>query len=64
MQRSQPLGSQNQAAALRAEGVNVTESAMGELSVDFATYGWFPRSLPSEDADGDDEESLESNGNE
>ncbi len=23
---------------------------MGELSVDFAEYGWFPESLPSEEA--------------
>ncbi|KAH7153430.1 6-O-methylguanine DNA methyltransferase [Dactylonectria macrodidyma] len=58
--RSQPEGSRNQAAALRAEGVEVAVSAMGELSVDFAEYGWFPDELPSEanelSAGEDDEE--------
>lgn len=51
LSRSQPEGSRNQAAALRAEGVEVAVSAMGELSVDFSEYGWFPDELPSE-ADG------------
>jgi methylated-DNA-protein-cysteine methyltransferase-like protein len=50
--RSQPSGSQNQAAALEAEGVTVTRSALGELTVDFVEYGWFPRILPSEEAQG------------
>ncbi|KPM43455.1 hypothetical protein AK830_g3091 [Neonectria ditissima] len=49
--RSQPEGSRTQAAALRAEGVEVSTSAMGELSVDFAEYGWFPEDLPSETND-------------
>ena len=46
--RSQPEGTRTQAAALRAEGVHVSDNAMGELSVDFAEYGWFPDVLPSE----------------
>ncbi|EFY96188.2 6-O-methylguanine DNA methyltransferase and DNA binding domain protein [Metarhizium robertsii] len=46
--RSQPDGAQNQAAALRDEGVHVTRGAMGEFMVDFDEYGWFPRVLPSE----------------
>ncbi|KLU89445.1 MGMT family protein [Magnaporthiopsis poae ATCC 64411] len=46
--RSQPSGARNQAAALRAEGVEVSTSAMGELMVDFNEYGWFPDELPSE----------------
>ncbi|KAB5583500.1 6-O-methylguanine DNA methyltransferase [Coniochaeta sp. 2T2.1] len=50
--RSQPSGSQNQAAALEAEGVTVGRSAMGELTVDFGEFGWFPRILPSEEAEG------------
>ncbi|KAI0874936.1 MGMT family protein [Hypoxylon argillaceum] len=49
--RSQPSGARNQAAALRAEGVIVSTDALGGLSVDFAEYGWFPDSLPSEEAD-------------
>ncbi|KAE9985297.1 hypothetical protein BLS_009040 [Venturia inaequalis] len=40
-----------QAAALRAEGVEVQRSAMGEYSVDFGVYGWFPDMLPSEEAE-------------
>lgn len=53
--RSQPEGSRSQAAALEAEGVVVTTGALGELMVDFAEYGWFPRRLPSEEGDGLDE---------
>lgn len=45
--RSQPSGARNQAVALQAEGVEVTAGTLGELMVDFATYGWFPRTLPS-----------------
>ncbi|KAI0972832.1 6-O-methylguanine DNA methyltransferase [Xylaria arbuscula] len=48
--RSQPSGTRNQAAALRAEGVAVSEDALGEMSVDFSEYGWFPEILPSEEA--------------
>ncbi|KAK0613326.1 MGMT family protein [Immersiella caudata] len=61
--RSQPSGSLNQAASLEAEGVTVTTGALGELMVDFAEFGWFPRVLPSEaeegDSDGEDEEASE-----
>lgn len=58
--RSSPAGTQNQAAALRAEGVAVESGALGELIVDFAEYGWFPDVLPSE-AEQDDEQDEESN---
>ncbi|RYP93170.1 hypothetical protein DL770_000744 [Monosporascus sp. CRB-9-2] len=50
--RSQPSGARNQAAALEAEGVEVTTGALGELSVDFAEFGWFPEILPSEEGEG------------
>ncbi|KAI1753676.1 MGMT family protein [Xylaria castorea] len=53
--RSQPSGARNQAAALQAEGVTVSTDALGELSVNFAEYGWFPDSLPSEEADEEQE---------
>ncbi|KAI2467795.1 DNA binding methylated-DNA--cysteine S-methyltransferase [Annulohypoxylon bovei var. microspora] len=46
--RSQPSGAQNQAAALRTEGVTVATDALGELMVDFSKHGWFPEELPSE----------------
>lgn len=62
--RSQPAGTQNQAAALRAEGVTVTTGALGELIVDFGEYGWFPAILPSEagQEDGVDDEVEEGDG--
>jgi methylated-DNA-protein-cysteine methyltransferase related protein len=51
-------GARRQADALRREGVQVDRNAMGEYSVDFAEYGWFPDLLPSEEA----EPSSESDG--
>lgn len=30
----------------------VTTGALGELMVDFAEFGWFPRVLPSEEGQG------------
>lgn len=51
--RSQPQGVLDQVAALRAEGVEVTRSALGELVVDFGVYGWFPGMLPSEAQEGE-----------
>lgn len=47
-----PNGAANQATALRAEGVTVTGGSMGELKIDLAVFGWFPRQLPSEAAAG------------
>ncbi|KAJ2906900.1 DNA binding methylated-DNA--cysteine S-methyltransferase [Zalerion maritima] len=52
--RSQPSGSQIQATALRAEGISVQTGALGELTVDLAEYGWFPRVLPSAVDEDDD----------
>lgn len=46
-----PNGAARQAAALRQEGVTVQRGSMGEHSIDFATYGWFPIMLPSEEAE-------------
>ncbi|KAM4060946.1 6-O-methylguanine DNA methyltransferase, DNA binding domain-containing protein [Hirsutella rhossiliensis] len=59
--RSQPSGAQNQAAALREEGVDVATSALGELIVDLARHGWFPRLLPSEAQDDQDEQGPDEN---
>ncbi|KAG4031976.1 hypothetical protein MFRU_008g03260 [Monilinia fructicola] len=47
-----PHGAQTQATRLRREGVVVTTGSRGELCVDLAVYGWFPRQLPSEEAEG------------
>lgn len=36
---------------MRAEGVTINRGALGEHTVDFGTYGWFPTMLPSDEAD-------------
>ncbi|KAI5196647.1 hypothetical protein E4T42_06649 [Aureobasidium subglaciale] len=41
-------GASQQATALEAEGVQVTRGALGEYTIDFTTYGWFPDRLPSD----------------
>ncbi|KAI9902237.1 hypothetical protein N3K66_004054 [Trichothecium roseum] len=53
--RSAPSGAQNQAEVLRGEGVHVSRNAMGEWSVDFKDYGWFPEEL--EQVEYDEQES-------
>ncbi|TVY51103.1 Alkyltransferase-like protein 1 [Lachnellula cervina] len=52
MTRGHPSGAANQAQVLRGEGVTVRTGNLGELMVDFAEYGWFPRQLPSDEAAG------------
>ena len=44
-------GAARQAATLRQEGVVVSRGSLGEHSVDFGTFGWFPFILPSEAAE-------------
>ena len=46
---------------MRAEGVEVTQNAMGEFLVDFGQHGWFPSVLPSEadEVESSDEEDDE-----
>ncbi|GLI81925.1 alkyltransferase-like protein 1 [Penicillium ochrochloron] len=46
-----PGSAERQAEALRQEGVQVTRDGMGELYVNFSLYGWFPKVLPSEEAE-------------
>ena len=41
---------------LRREGVVVGTGHLGELTVDFGTYGWFPTLLPSEEAESSESE--------
>ncbi|KAG9236221.1 6-O-methylguanine DNA methyltransferase [Amylocarpus encephaloides] len=50
--RGHPSGATNQAQVLRSEGVAVNTGSLGELTVDFVEYGWFPKQLPSEEAAG------------
>lgn len=47
-------GAAKQEAALAQEGVEVGRGSLGERTVDFSTYGWFPNELPSQ-ADEDEE---------
>jgi len=53
---SGPDGARRQADALENEGVEVSLTPIGEYSIDFAVYGWFPVLLPSEEADNSEEE--------
>ena len=57
-----PGGALNQAAALRREGVTVGTGHLGELTVDFSSYGWFPDHLPSAESDSTDEETEQDKG--
>ncbi|CAG5145422.1 uncharacterized protein ALTATR162_LOCUS1708 [Alternaria atra] len=43
-----PSAAAQQADALRREGVEVRQDAMGQYTVDLGQYGWFPEVLPSE----------------
>ncbi|CAK4030553.1 MGMT family [Lecanosticta acicola] len=42
-------GAARQETALIAEGVEVSRGDLGERTVDFSQYGWFPDRLPSEE---------------
>ena len=61
---SGPGSAARQAAALQAEGVEVTSDSMGEWYVDFGMWGWFPRGLPGEEEEENetDEEGEEEGG--
>ena len=52
-------GAARQAVALRQEGVTVSRGALGEHTVDFSEYGWFPHMLPSDEAESGDSDSDE-----
>lgn len=43
-----PSAASHQADALRREGVEVREDAMGQYTIDLARFGWLPAILPSE----------------
>ncbi|EME76936.1 uncharacterized protein MYCFIDRAFT_46862 [Pseudocercospora fijiensis CIRAD86] len=45
-------GAARQEAQLNLEGVEVGRGPLGERTVDFSTYGWFPNTLPSEESSG------------
>lgn len=39
--------------------MEIERSAMGELMIDFSTFGWFPDNLPSEAAELDEDDQSE-----
>ena len=50
------LAANRQVAALRGEGVDVTDGrGIEEAHVDFSRFGWFPDRLPNDDSDTGDE---------
>ena len=49
-------GAARQATVLCGEGVTVGTGHLGELTVDFGTFGWFPSNLPSEAAEASESE--------
>jgi methylated-DNA-protein-cysteine methyltransferase-like protein len=58
-----PGAASQQADALRREGVEVRQDAMGQYTINLAEYGWFPDVLPSESglvesSDEEDEEAA------
>lgn len=61
-QRRGGSGAARQAAALRNEGVDVGRGSLGEYTIDFAVFGWFPDILPSDLAE--DETSSEDDNDE
>nr|OQO30953.1 hypothetical protein B0A51_01758 [Rachicladosporium sp. CCFEE 5018] len=50
-------GAANQETVLGQEGVAIGRGSLGERTVDFETYGWFPSRLPSRE--GEDESDSE-----
>jgi hypothetical protein len=44
-------GAANHETVLEQEGVQVDRGSLGERTVDFRVYGWFPDELPSREAE-------------
>lgn len=44
------------AAAISAEGVEVVRGDLGEQTIDFGQFGWFPSALPGEELSDDEDE--------
>lgn len=44
-------GAANHETVLAQEGVQVDRGSLGERTVDFRVYGWFPDELPSREAE-------------
>lgn len=47
-------GAAHHETALVQEGVQVERGNLGERTVDFKVYGWFPNELPSQEAEAED----------
>jgi methylated-DNA-protein-cysteine methyltransferase-like protein len=48
-------GAANHETVLAQEGVQVDRGSLGERTVDFRVYGWFPNELPSREAEAEAE---------
>jgi len=48
-------GAANQETVLAGEGVEIGRAGLGERTVDFTEYGWFPNVLPSHEREQDEE---------
>ena len=48
-------GAANHETVLAQEGVQVDRGSLGERTVDFRMYGWFPNELPSRVAEAEDD---------
>ena len=48
-------GAANHETVLEQEGVQVDRGSLGERTVDFRVYGWFPDELPSREAEAEAE---------
>lgn len=44
-------GAANHETVLAQEGVQIDRGSLGERTVDFRVYGWFPDELPSREAE-------------
>lgn len=49
-------GAANQETVLGQEGVQIGRGSLGERTVDFSVYGWFPNELPSQAGEAEDGE--------
>lgn len=53
-------GAANHETVLAQEGVQVDRGSLGERTVDFRVYGWFPDELPSREAEAEAEDEVAS----
>lgn len=47
-------GAANHETVLAQEGVQIDRGSLGERTVDFRVYGWFPNELPSRETEAEE----------